>query len=229
MDTFSHYGFSGFSSAFNAIRTETLRIWTKEDSEYDRLKKKFELLKKNDASLGLNLPLFFNKILSKGAQSLSGDLGHGGALSFPDRPYLKWNFEYKLKRPNKGTESVRENYSDYLEACRSLHSFFCEFSQKRYLRSQVQKFEEIEGLVKEILRIEGDSDIRRKGWKQCKLIPKTAKYSAKDWENQKKRFDKFASSEEGIETEVYRFHQAAAYHRYYMLKDLLPSYGIAAH
>jgi len=228
MDTFSHYGFSGFSSQFNKINTETLRIWTKDDSEYDRLKKKFELLKKNDANLCLRLPLFY-MITSKISEAFSGALGHGGVLSFPDRPYLTWNFDYKVPRPNKETKSERKNYDDYLIACRYLHSFFCEYSKKRYADSQAKKFDEIETFVKEILRIEGDADIRRKGWKRCKLIPKEAKYSAKDWENQKKRFDKNDKSEDGIDTGVYRFHQAAAYHRYYMLKDLLPSYGIAVH
>ena len=229
MDTFSHYGFSGFSSPYNGIRVDTLRIWTKNNSEYDRLKMKFELLEKKDKNLCTGVPRFFKKILSKGAQLLSSALGHGGALSFPDRPYLKWNFEYHLPRLGSGTKSVRENYSDCFDACRNLHSFFCDFSQRRYEHPRVRKFEEIEEAVRDILMIEGDKHTRSEGWKKRNLIPESANYSAQDWENQKKQFNQYATSEEGINTEVYRFHQAVAYHRYYMLKDLLPSHGIAAH
>jgi hypothetical protein len=230
MDTFAHYGFSGFSSPHNSIHTETLLIWTEDNAEYDRLKKKYKLLYENNENLCLDEVGFFSKIGSSAAQILSSSLGHGGVLSFPDRPYLRWQFEYVYPRPGNGVKSVRKNSVDYLEACQKLYSFFCNFSESRYAHpKRLHELEEIADTIAEILKIEGDSDFRAKGWKESGLIPKAANYSFSDWENQKKQFDKYASSLEGIDSEVYRFHQAAAYHRYYMLKDLLPRHGIAAH
>jgi hypothetical protein len=229
MDTFAHYGFSGFGSSYNSIDTKTLRIWTNDDNEYDRLKKKFKLLEKGDENLCLDETSIFSKLMSKGAQLLSSSLGHGGVLSFPDRPYLRWEFEYELPRPGNGTRENRENYKDYLQGCRELHSFFSGFARKRYAHPEGRAFDDIKGVVSEILRIEADKEARSEGWKRSGLVPGSADYSELEWESQKKGFDKYADSSVGMDTSVYRFHQAAAYHRYYMLKDLLPKHGIAAH
>jgi hypothetical protein len=229
MDTFSHYGFSGFSSKFNQIDTPTLRIWTESDEEYDRLKPKIASLETNKKNLCVDIKNFFHGFASNVAQTTSGALGHGGVLSFPDRPYLRWNFDFILDRPGNGKKSARENHKDYLDACKNLYGFLCEFSAIYERPYGCRKFEEVEGLISEILKIEGDSDIRANGWIKSGLVPNGAHYSCELWENQKKEFSKYANSEKGIDSEIYRFHQAAAYHRYYMLKDLLPRYGIAAH
>ena len=58
-------------------------------------------------------------------------------------------------------------------------------------------------------------------------FPNIRAYDWKEGEHQKHDFVAFGSSEKGTESNCYRFHQAATYHRYYMLKDLLPSQGIA--
>jgi hypothetical protein len=213
MDTFAHYGFSGFSSPYNSIVTGTLRIWTKGDNEYDRLKKKFELLEKGDVNLCIDEIGFFSKIMSKGAQILSSSLGHGGVLSFPDRPYLKWEFEYELPRPGNGKQANRDNHRDYLEGCRELHSFLSGFARRRYAYPQIKVFDEIEGTISQIFRIEADKETRSEGWKNSGLLPHFASYSEREWERQKEDFDKYADSLTGIDTPVYRFHQAAAYHR----------------
>jgi len=51
-------------------------------------------------------------------------------------------------------------------------------------------------------------------------------YSPYDWERQKDDFEGLENSHEMINKDVYRFHQAAAYHRNYTLKQLLPKHGI---
>ena len=56
-----------------------------------------------------------------------------------------------------------------------------------------------------------------------------AAYDPEEWENDKKKFAHGISSRDGIATHVYRFHQGAAYHRYHVLKDMLPSHGIAVY
>ena len=52
-------------------------------------------------------------------------------------------------------------------------------------------------------------------------------YDEKDWESQKEEsFKKLQSSAEAVKLDVYKFHQAASYHRHYTLKELLPKHGL---
>ncbi|MDX2503601.1 MAG: hypothetical protein QNL62_03875 [Gammaproteobacteria bacterium] len=51
-------------------------------------------------------------------------------------------------------------------------------------------------------------------------------YSKYDWEQQKDDFEDLENAHQMIEKEVYKFHQAAIYHRDYTLKQLLPKHGI---
>ena len=72
-------------------------------------------------------------------------------------------------------------------------------------------------------------DEREANWKASALTAGVAAYDPEEWENDKKKFAHGISSRDGIATHVYRFHQAAAYHRYHVLKDMLPSHGIAVY
>ncbi|WP_138955025.1 DUF6765 family protein [Vibrio rotiferianus] len=70
----------------------------------------------------MSLPDIFNpfarNIKSHLAEEPSGALGHGGVATFPDRPYLKWRFEYY----NGQDSGWRDNPATYLEYCQNLHS-----------------------------------------------------------------------------------------------------------
>ncbi len=57
-------------------------------------------------------------------------------------------------------------------------------------------------------------------------LPDTLSYSKYDWEQQKDDFEDLENAHQMIEKEVYKFHQAAIYHRDYTLKQLLPKHGI---
>lgn len=52
-------------------------------------------------------------------------------------------------------------------------------------------------------------------------------YDEKEWRLQKDTlFEVLKSSSEASQLDVYKFHQAADYHRHYTLKNLLPKHGI---
>ncbi len=226
MDTFAHYGFTGFSSKFNKIRSDSLKVHPKEKAEEKRLLDKIAKAVSDKVNLCMSIP---SALFSIGAETFSGDLGHGGVLSLPDHPYLKWEFEFLHDRPGNGSRSVRNNLEDYLVGCKETHAFLCDFAKKRYADAKPTPFEEMEESVRKILSTEGDKVTRANRWKQSGLIPDNAKYASETWEREKAMFDEYIPSEKGIGTHVYSFHQAAAYHRYYMLKDLLPAHGLAVH
>ncbi|MGE4587965.1 MAG: DUF6765 family protein [Acidaminococcaceae bacterium] len=208
-DTFSHYGFSGLTSPYNLVNGDAeIKNKTLLQDVYDYI-----IEKKNN---------FWGKF---GMNTI--ELGHAGVATYPDRPFLEWNFEFTLPRPGNEQNSNRNNQTDYLEGCQKLHSFLCNFAQNYYSEANQKAFNEIEDSVREVLAVQGCQESRIQAWKDSGLIDGVPDYDANDWENEKNSFSEFESSLDGISTHAYRFHQAAAYHRYYVLKDLLPSHGIA--
>ena len=85
------------------------------------------------------------------AETLSHGLGHGGVATFPDRPYLKWGFEYEHQEPKK---VFRDNPTTFLEGCEALHNLFIRFGE---LRPDLKEdgagrsFIQLEGTIKTIL------------------------------------------------------------------------------
>ena len=208
-DTFSHYGFSGLTSPYNEI-----------DGDIDIAKK--------------SLSKYIYGYITGKAEEFAGkfaektiELGHAGVATYPDRPYLKWEFKFKLPRPGEGVNSNRDNPDSYLEGCQKLHGFLCKFAQSYYPEANQKTFNEIEDSVRTVLAFQGCQEDRIQAWKDSGLIDGVTDYDANDWEKEKNNFSEFVSSLDGINTNAYRFHQAAAYHRYYVLKDLLPNHGIA--
>jgi hypothetical protein len=215
MDTFSHYGFSGIASSFNRVKNETI-AFTKEPATGDYIRKKFNG--------------FMEKLKAKGAQEASKSLGHAGVATYPDRPYLKYKFEFEKPRPENGPKSDRDNCANFLEGCKLLHEYFSKFTKKKYCYIESNRnFEEIEDAVKKVIAREADMEGRIKMWLDSGLVKGCAPYDPKIWEQEKMDFSKHQKSEKGISTNAYRFHQAATFHRYYVLKDLLPSHGIAVY
>ncbi len=221
MDTFSHYGFSGFSSPYNRIIQASIRV--NSPTKWSGIGERLNKIMKGDLP-GSYLTNNVQSLFTEGGNTA---LGHGAVMSYPDIPYLDWEFDYELKRPNKGKHSVRKNHDSFMEACRAVYDKFVEYVRNRYDYPKVTPFEDIEGVVSYILRTDGASEERCKAWSDSGLLPNINAYDAKVWERQKKDFADFGSSERSIASNCYRFHQAATYHRYYMIKDLLPSVGIA--
>jgi hypothetical protein len=212
MDTFSHYGFSGISSGFNRIKNGTI-TFIKKPKTYDYIIKKFKS--------------FIEKYM---AVKATKSLGHAGAATYPDRPYLQWQFDFEKPRPDNVITSIRDNSADFLEACKCLHVFFSKFAKKKYAAADThRKFKDIEAVVRKIISCEAEKEVRIKAWYDSGLIKGCVQYIPETWEKEKKMFPRYAASKESIDTNIYRFHQAATFHRYYILKDLLPAHGIAVY
>lgn len=179
-------------------------------------------------------------VVSFMAESFSGSLGHGGVATFPDRPFLHWKVNFDKNRLGNGKVSDRDNPATFLYACEKMHSYFARFAKGHYADpTPVVEFSEISNIIDKILRFEGKMDDRIREWQKAiknNSIYESVKegeseihYDVSEWENKKKTLLDMRSSKDWIDTDIYKFHQAAALHRCYVLKDLLPEHGITAY
>ena len=218
MDTYSHYGFSGMSSKKNNVHQPTIKITNKLSKNI------FDLVK-------TKLDEAWKIIQGQMTEFGLGALGHAGVDVYPDMPYLQWKFKFDNPRPGEdGTESVRNNQDSFLNACEKLHGYFARVAKKCYDVKNVKPFDEIEGAVKKLLSVKDKLEQREEKWLKSGLCDGVQEYEkVKTWDSQRNDFINATNSGDAIETNIYRFHQAAAYHRYYVLKDLLPANGIAVY
>ena len=243
MDTFSHYGFSGVSSRSNKVKTASFKFKIdareKKMEEYSKFHKKYkkENFIKNWRDNNYWIKKIWNRLKSGFKSSVaeigSGALGHGAVATFPDQPYLKWGFEYE----KRNEVSERKNPQTYLEGCENLYIKLKQFSNLYYDTdpSTHSGFFSIKESIKEILSFNGAEEKRINKWldgiNKDKLFHTKGEkeflhYDATEWRNQKKEFHKLKKSSEVVNLPIYKFHQAADYHRHYTLKHLLPKYGI---
>jgi len=228
-DTFSHYGFSGVSSRLNKVDGESFELDVKDE------KVKAYIMGKFAGFLAKYTPRFliknYRNIASKGASVATGALGHGAVGTYPDRPFLRWKFTYKMGNKDSGW---RDNPADFLVACEKLHNTFSDYAKQSGLSVNPVGFDKIKDKIDTILRLEANKEKRIETWKKAindgslfeKSDQEALNYSPYYWKQQKDDFEDLENSHEMIKKDVYRFHQAAIYHRNYTLKQLLPKHGI---
>jgi hypothetical protein len=238
-DTFSHYGFSGISSRGNRVIQEGIEFHELSDEMREYITEKATSFWNKNGSQG-GLFANFRKVVERqkekaeaaAAEAFSGALGHGPVHTYPDRPYLGWTYQYE-----HGGESVtRNNHNDFMDACGALHAMFSRFADARPdLRSDGGKsFTDVQGAVSNVLSTQAGKEGRIQKWQDAaesgelfatgsESIPV---YSDLEWLEQR---DSLAHAETPIATldyPVFRFYQAAAIHRTYVLRDLLPEHGL---
>lgn len=228
-DTFSHYGFSGVSDSENKIVNDSFELGVLKPSIKKYLEEKaIQFLEKYGIECA---PLEY--LLSYGAEKLSCALGHGAALTYPDRPYLIWSFVYE--KTNQRCEE-RNNPKTFLEGCEALYEFFRNVAEARpeYAEEKFKKFEEVEKPITQILIKQAKKDGRINAWKTAvregvfftddtQRIPP---YMGDEWHKGTYDLKKTQRSKEALNIPLYRFYQAAALHRTYMLRSLLPKHGL---
>lgn len=215
-DTFSHYGFSGMSSLFNKI-------------DQDSLGEKSATIKTKGSVLSQAVNLLKDCVVGEGAERFTAALGHGPVSDLPDRPYAEWSFYYEEECRARDLHSSRKNYETYLEYCEKMNDYFTQFAASRYGAKCLMPFDGMRAELDGLLRFEGELGEREACWKASALTEGIVDYDPEEWENDKKKFAHGISSRDSIASHGYRFHQAAAYHRYHVLKDMLPSHGIAVY
>ena len=138
-DTFSHYGFSGVSSRWNRIDSSSFDLVDVEPEILDYIRKRESRFREKygeeagelpnirdperwNVGLSSAISRLRDRSVSDAAEILSGAPGHGAALTYPDRPYLRWRFDYEY--PRKRSSGLRHNSATFLEGCEKLRNMF---------------------------------------------------------------------------------------------------------
>lgn len=234
-DTFSHYGFSGVSSRGNRVDNSSIILGENLDAGTKNyiFEKASKFLKKY-----VNSNIIEN-IKGMVAETASGALGHGSVATYPDRPYLKWKFQYE-ENDAEATDrwSDRDNPKTFLEGCCALHGVFEKFARSNdelYNAGDGREFSDIKDTVKEILETQSNKEGRSKAWKDAaeaghlfgagegEPIPD---YDGESWNEEWESFDGQEDYSQAFKSQVWQFYRAAAIHRTYVLRELLPHYDL---
>lgn len=156
-------------------------------------------------------------------------LGHGAVLTYPDRPYLKWSFEYL-----DGEVSERQNSETFVEACEALHRRFTQFAAVYYgaIPRAPLAWQSIQHTVGAIIEKEGAADERVGFWMDAMSsgslpgVRPPRDYHAEEWSNEITAFEREGDARKFLSSNPYNFFSAADYHRSYVLKRLLPDLGL---
>jgi len=227
-DTFSHYGFSGISSRQNKIKPDSFKFYNLNPDLEDTIISKAVGFFKRYKEKALNN--FRAAILNELAA-----LGHGGVATYPDRPYLDWSFEYEDRQ--LGEIQRHNNPQTFLKGCEALHKMFCDFGDQNpeFVEAGIRKsFNNIKNRVEPILNFQGMCDERIAQWQKVlntgvftkepgETIPE---YDQNEWHQELAALNNRDQSSEALDSFVYRFFQAASFHRHYVLRELLPSHGL---
>ena len=228
-DTFAHFGFSGISSSYNKVDASSFEL------EVQDKKAKAYIMGKLGGFFSKYTPTFlienYRKIASNGASAVTGALGHGAVGTYPDRPLLRWRFQYsKADQPTEW----RNNSEYFVDGCEKLYNAFREYGKQTGIAKDPVPFDTIKDKISQIICLEKAQGERIEAWIKAitnnSLFPSQPNeaiyYLEYEWEQQKDEFEDLENTYEMIEKEVYKFHQAAIYHRDYTLKQLLPKYKI---
>jgi hypothetical protein len=258
-DSFSHYGFLGLRSKLNRVDYDSIKKHGLEPHIRDYVNKKAERFKEKYKDeieqVGGSVIDFVAETVTDAVtdvteavdagQAQAGNLaavGHGAAITFPDRPYLVWEYEYEHERipctsdDDKKKSTMRNNPETFFEACKKLYEMYVKFldlNDDLDSRSEVFAFDKFSEKVKEILLFQGACEDREQKWVDAfnenvfgNENDKFPKYLGHEWLETVNNANGQDSAAEFLDTNVFQFYQAAEHHRTFVLRDLLPRHGL---
>jgi hypothetical protein len=169
-------------------------------------------------------------------------VGHAGALTCPDMPFLKWSFV----REN-GERVDRDNPTDFLTAATAMFNMARRYLAKDFSLPAIDLSAQDKAIIDRLLRttLSIDGESRHQVWLkaikdgQFSFGAETAQYVEQgpgSWKHAALGFDPdvesgdelFEYTEHFIGSDWKKFHDALQYHRLFILHDLLPSVGLCA-
>lgn len=223
-DTWAHQGFAGVTHDINSI-------YDIEDED------------ENDSGIIARLSDFFEDMFDKVASKITSDvkpLGHGAALSHPDMPFLKWSYKNGRDEPVN-----RDNTEIFIEAASHLYALYRNF--QGFNENPSSFSEENKTLIRQrfLSFTQKESNKRHDQWLndlksgQLGFEAPSVNYSAKGKNSWKYKAlgtenevdlltDVFPYKPEFLVSDWKLFHDALQLHRYYVIHDILPRYGICA-
>ena len=234
-DTFSHWGFSGVSSPFNAVDAHSINVIRATSGTRNYLKEKGKSFFRKYNPWTPVWEDIKEIVAGTFAEEVTSALGHGAVLTYPDLPYLNWSFRYDYD--DSGKRERRSNPKDFWEGCEKLYHFFCRFSDRlkgcehRHIAFK-EKREVIEGILKTQTGTAERGELWVKAISSGELFAPTnmdrelPEYDPKRWDRQRDGFEALKDPSKITNKPVFHFYQAASLHRHYMLRELLPEKGI---
>jgi hypothetical protein len=225
-DTWAHQGFAGVRHKINAIQA-------------------LDDLDEPNKSLLSRVADLFGDLFDRRVGRFVGDalpLGHGAALSYPDRPYLKWRYRSQENKIVK-----RDNPTDFLaaaeEMCRAMQRFRTADPNANVPGLQTEDRDKLAHLFRTLTDPDGDK--RHAQWLRkihngyFSFPPVKLEYRPKgvgSWKHlalgTRKRTDKrneiFPYDPSFLSCDWKLFHDALQAHRFSVIHDILPNYGICA-
>jgi hypothetical protein len=217
-DTYSHYGFSGIAHEHNLVDQTSLTPLNAEGMH---------------RHLADALDAFTQRISASFAEITQ--LGHSGAGTYPDRPYLRWSLRHEQpsRLDDPSLTLSRNNPDTYYLACTRLHAVY-----RAYVRGATEipdpghrpfrpaSEREIKAILAEEDTMEGRCRRWMRGIESGLLFqPETAdlelEYSAEGWD-----VEAMTGTPLAVATQAYLFNRAARHYLESMLDDILPSMGI---
>ncbi len=237
-DTFSHCGFSGISSHYNEIKNKSIKLMNYD--EFPEAIRKYigSKLQKKLSEKIKDIAAALRRFFSFTAENISRGLGHGAVVSFPDIPFLKWNFIFEDERPGY-TTGEEDNSIRFLEGCELLYNYFRRFAEANpsasdnFPADSKLSFPEIRDDILSILTHPGNKEERIGKWQEFykgnskinasgKAIPD---YEINEWTGNLEEICGSGNIND-VNINLRHFYQGAEYHRDYVLKTLLPANGI---
>ncbi|GAB7081048.1 DUF6765 family protein [Megalodesulfovibrio paquesii] len=227
-DTFAHYGFSGVSSRRNQVDNTSIRLHNLDGQIRQYILNKAMAFFKNEGTT------LIDNIKSTAAECISGALGHGGVATYPDRPYLVWEFDYEDGRAS----GRRDNPQTYMEACEHIFEFF-----KKVLAADASfartahaspEFRDIEASINSIIRYQGNKESRISQWtdkaRKGEITGSSfniPEYPGEKWLEQLESLQEGKDSSALFDVPGYLFALAAHDHLNFVVRRLLPTYRIS--
>lgn len=213
-DTWSHAGFSGIRNERNRISAESIKFDPDlSHSARQRIEDKLEQARTN---------------FEANAADITG-LGHAGVAECPDRPFLKWSYEWEDPQERE-QRVVRDNPALFLNACEGLFTYFQRVAAV-LRQGGAQPFASIQGAIAGILAHDGDKDSRAEQWIAAAGLGTPFLAQGEDLPDYMggalvSGFSEVQDTSAMQQHPLFHFLLAVEAHRTYVLRDLLPSHGL---
>ncbi len=229
-DTFAHQGFAGVSHKINKVTNLVENTSLEQKSLMYKIKDYFGTLfddTKND---------FIGNV---------SPLGHGPALSYPDLPFLKWEYKNGLE------ESVKRDNTDiFMKAVKAMHLAMVQFRKRnpsyKLLQNEEIKKEDLDIIEKNFITfIDKDGEVRNEKWlnsiksdafsfnKNNINVDHYICNKKDSWKDKAVHVIRESDSEidakynkEFLESNWKLFHDALQFHQIEIIRNILPKYGI---
>ncbi len=229
MDTWAHQGFAGVSHNVNTVEHLDLLEGEPAVGRWERIKDRFKDLVDDVGNV------FVTRTLP---------LGHGGALSYPDLPFVtKWRY-------TNGMDQVieRNNLQEFIEAAQAMYRALCSFRDgDTALRTTAAMSGPDLQVIERNLRDfnKRDSESRHRHWRESiargdfSFGPEQIGYQPKgpgSWKHQaigcvreiESGKERYPFTPAFLSSDWKLFHDALQTHRLELLRDILPRYRICA-